>query len=296
MPGPRGEKLDPRDAPEGGQNEGEPLHTDYDGATLPRASPTPSSPSQLALHESREELSMLATVIRSRFDDMVQKAGSAQSPITRLRELKAEFPHVEFDISETNTEDPLALGIYIVMLTQDCNMDSHLLWAKSMLTWIGDSGAFEVKHKYKHVVGYYVQLSEIMLWVLAESSNVEIITQNRRGVLALFDSSILASNNRANAPWGLSRISFPESLPSFSRPGNLNYEAQGHHYSRPVKPVDVYVIDSGIYVEHSEFGGRAIWGPVYAERRRMRPGMELTSPPRSLETNVVSPQKRILLL
>lgn len=58
---------------------------------------------------------------------------------------------------------------------------------------------------------------------------------------------------QANAPWGLSRISKQRRQARFS----------ANSYTYPKNAglgVDVYVIDTGIYVKHTEFEGRARWG------------------------------------
>lgn len=54
------------------------------------------------------------------------------------------------------------------------------------------------------------------------------------------------STGLAQAPWALDRIDQRQ------RPGDLVYQMSGTG-----KGVDVYVIDTGIYIEHPEFGGRA---------------------------------------
>ena len=58
--------------------------------------------------------------------------------------------------------------------------------------------------------------------------------------------------SEANAPWGLARISSRE-------PNATTYvydESAG-------EGTYTYIIDSGIYVDHPEFEGRATWGPSF---------------------------------
>jgi len=58
-------------------------------------------------------------------------------------------------------------------------------------------------------------------------------------------------SSQLNAPWGISRLSsrsLPSSYGSYYYPENAG------------AGVDVYVIDTGINVEHNDFEGRAIWG------------------------------------
>jgi cerevisin len=56
-----------------------------------------------------------------------------------------------------------------------------------------------------------------------------------------------------NAPWGLARISHRDSL-NFGTFSKYLYAADGG------EGVDVYVIDTGTYVDHVDFEGRAHWG------------------------------------
>jgi oryzin len=51
------------------------------------------------------------------------------------------------------------------------------------------------------------------------------------------------------APWGLGRISHKEK-------GSTDYI----YDTTAGEGVTVYVIDTGVYIEHSEFGDRATWG------------------------------------
>lgn len=55
-----------------------------------------------------------------------------------------------------------------------------------------------------------------------------------------------------NAPWGLERLSH-RMLPK-------TYSGEFHYPDSSGAGVDVYVIDTGIYVDHEEFEGRARWG------------------------------------
>jgi cerevisin len=56
-----------------------------------------------------------------------------------------------------------------------------------------------------------------------------------------------------NAPWGLARISHRKSL-SFGTFNKYLYNEDGG------EGVDVYVIDTGTYIDHVDFEGRASWG------------------------------------
>ena len=80
----------------------------------------------------------------------------------------------------------------------------------------------------------------------------------RRSPLVAFvehDSEVhaLAHDTQNGAPWGLARISHREPL----NLGNFNKYLYDDNAGAGV---DAYVIDTGINVNHKEFGGRATWG------------------------------------
>ena len=61
------------------------------------------------------------------------------------------------------------------------------------------------------------------------------------------------SEMEKSAPWGLARISHRKQL-SFATYDKYLYSLDGG------EGVDAYVIDTGTYVDHEDFGGRATWG------------------------------------
>jgi cerevisin len=67
--------------------------------------------------------------------------------------------------------------------------------------------------------------------------------------------SINAQTSRANAPWGLQRISSPNQVQG--DPMDLSYTYSFEDEERLGSGVDVYVIDTGVNVGHAAFGGRA---------------------------------------
>lgn len=64
---------------------------------------------------------------------------------------------------------------------------------------------------------------------------------------------VYTSELQRNAPWGLARISHRESL-SFGTFNKYQYADE------PGKDIKVYVIDTGVNIEHVDLEGRAIWG------------------------------------
>ncbi|KAJ3000181.1 hypothetical protein NUW54_g6827 [Trametes sanguinea] len=71
---------------------------------------------------------------------------------------------------------------------------------------------------------------------------------------------INAAVTQTNAPWGLQRISQTAKLSS----QNTNALTYTYTYdSTAGSGVDIYIVDTGIYTAHSEFGGRARWGATF---------------------------------
>ncbi|QRV96495.1 subtilisin-like protease 8 [Ceratobasidium sp. AG-Ba] len=64
---------------------------------------------------------------------------------------------------------------------------------------------------------------------------------------------------QTDAPWGTSRISRRYGFGSRS-PDDLNYIFRYKH-SDP--GIDVYVLDTGVNIDHEDFGGRAEWGATF---------------------------------
>jgi cerevisin len=67
------------------------------------------------------------------------------------------------------------------------------------------------------------------------------------------DQVVYALDTQKNAPWGLARISHRDSL-TFRTYNRYPHDPNGG------KGVTVYVVDTGVNVNHVDFGGRATWG------------------------------------
>jgi len=65
---------------------------------------------------------------------------------------------------------------------------------------------------------------------------------------------------QTNATWGLARITQADKLQE-QNPDALDFEYSYDKYGG--EGVDIYVIDSGVYLDHVEFGGRAVWGATF---------------------------------
>jgi len=99
--------------------------------------------------------------------------------------------------------------------------------------------------------GFVSDVDDDALAALRANPDVESISED--GVVSI-------AATQTNAPWGLGRIDQAAKL------SPANAAALNHSYTYDDTAgagVDVYVIDTGIYTAHSDFGGRASWGISY---------------------------------
>ncbi|KAI8350106.1 peptidase, S8A subfamily [Mortierella sp. GBAus27b] len=99
-----------------------------------------------------------------------------------------------------------------------------------------------IHRKFQKVPGFAATVNQAALKELLAADEVEFVEQ---------DSIISISGSQSSPPsWGLTRIS--QRTRNLSAPYLYN-DAAG-------EGVTAYVVDTGIYVDHSEFEGRASWG------------------------------------
>lgn len=103
-----------------------------------------------------------------------------------------------------------------------------------------------IEHVYDtpNLKGYSGKFDDRILQAIRESDDVAFVEH---------DSMVYANELQRNAPWGLSRVSHPDPL-TFKNYQKYQYDPNGGD------GVKVYVIDTGVNVEHTDFGGRALWG------------------------------------
>ncbi|KAJ7350736.1 peptidase S8/S53 domain-containing protein [Mycena albidolilacea] len=105
-------------------------------------------------------------------------------------------------------------------------------------------GVFGIKHVYPHINGYAGHFSPDSVEQLRAMPEVDFIER---------DQIVRIQDVQKQAPWGLARVSHRSKL-TFATFKKYEYDSKGG------EGVDVYVIDTGINVDHVEFGGRASWG------------------------------------
>ncbi|KAF9041515.1 serine protease [Panaeolus papilionaceus] len=129
-------------------------------------------------------------------------------------------------------------GKYIVNFKKGASRHG---WAKKL----------KVTESWDLVNGFAAELDEAALNELRASKDVELISED--GIMHAFAT-------QTNAPWGLQRISQRAKLSGTSTTAltyTYNYDSSAG------SGVDIYIVDTGIYTAHSDFGGRARWGASF---------------------------------
>ncbi|KAF9179166.1 hypothetical protein BGZ51_007161 [Haplosporangium sp. Z 767] len=105
----------------------------------------------------------------------------------------------------------------------------------------GRGRKFTIHRKYNKFGGFAATLNKAALKEILASDEVEYVEQ---------DAVVSISGTESSPTWGLARVS----------QRNLNNNADYLYNDAAGEGITAYVIDTGIYVGHSEFGGRASWG------------------------------------
>ncbi|KAG8781986.1 subtilisin-like serine protease [Ceratobasidium sp. 428] len=157
-------------------------------------------------------------------------------------------------VSVTMAKGEANPGSYVIFLKDNINMKTHKAWldAERAKKAKGNPGStLKITNDYDKLNGYSVKLTADTLEELTKSPDIAMIVQDARCKTAL---------RQTNAPWGISRISQRLRLPLGSKVTDVNYI-----FDR--KPsgagVDVYVLDTGVNINHVDFGGRARWGATF---------------------------------
>ncbi|RIA98704.1 serine protease [Glomus cerebriforme] len=103
-----------------------------------------------------------------------------------------------------------------------------------------------IKHTFdfKDFQGYAGRFSNEILDKIRRSDEVAYVER---------DQVVYATSLQTNAPWGLARISHRPAL-TFGTFNKYLYDDQGGD------GVTIYIIDTGININHVDFEGRAVWG------------------------------------
>ncbi|KAH9965429.1 peptidase S8/S53 domain-containing protein [Russula dissimulans] len=184
-------------------------------------------------------LSLAASSLATPLSTSNQRGAPQGSPfyLAPLHTAEHEAPH------------GLVNNSYIVMLKKDlplAALDNHFNFVQTAHAedpnLDDDAG---IRHVYDgHIKGYAGKFTESVLERIREMPEVEFVER---------DQIVKTQDKQVSAPWGLARISHRQKL-TFGTFTKYEYDHSGG------EGVDVYIIDTGIYVDHEEFEGRASWG------------------------------------
>ncbi|KAF8646921.1 hypothetical protein AX16_007013 [Volvariella volvacea WC 439] len=139
-----------------------------------------------------------------------------------------------------------ATGKYIVVLKDGVSK-------ANVLSTLGAPIATAESIQWQIINGFAAELDDESLNILRASEDVDYITED--GIVEINDYVV-----QTDAPWGLGRISQDAKLTD-QDPYALTYT---YTYDESAgEGVDIYVVDTGVYIEHEEFEGRATWGATF---------------------------------
>ncbi|KAG6814274.1 hypothetical protein H0H87_008657, partial [Tephrocybe sp. NHM501043] len=107
-------------------------------------------------------------------------------------------------------------------------------------------------HKLGIINGFAGELGDTVLETLRAHPDVESIHE---------DPVYYTDGSQNDSPWGLCRLSQQAAIASGNDPSGLYYNFYYDAYGG--EEVDIYVIDTGVYVDHLDFRGRARWGTSF---------------------------------
>ncbi|KAG6847163.1 hypothetical protein H0H93_009772, partial [Arthromyces matolae] len=129
-------------------------------------------------------------------------------------------------------------------------------------------------HEYQLINGFSAKLDEAEVYELRKNPDVEYLAED---ILV----KATAVETQHDASWGLARLCTVDRLAdqnakfvrlSYSKQNcltdYLNVSNANFTFtfdSSAGEGCDIYVLDTGVYLEHEEFGGRAVWGATFAE-------------------------------
>jgi serine protease len=142
---------------------------------------------------------------------------------------------------------------YIVVLHETTSLEERDAHVSLLKAQIGDSPAAEVTGVFGilDLVGYFARLTPALLKEILEHPQVKYVEQDQvmsiTSAVEAEDEAPLAVITQVGATWGLDRIDQRD----------LPLNQQFIYDSRAGTGVDVFIVDTGLLITHTQFGGRA---------------------------------------
>ncbi|OLY79926.1 Subtilisin-like protease [Smittium mucronatum] len=140
---------------------------------------------------------------------------------------------------------------YIVVLKnavtpEGIEFKNHMQSLKGLISEkSSDLHSNKIIHVYKQgLVGYSGYFDDVVLNSIRNYKEVDYIEK---------DQIVSVADTQSGAPWGLARISHRDPLNAITGDKYIYNPSAG-------QGVTAYVVDTGIYIQHSDFEGRAFWG------------------------------------
>jgi len=137
-------------------------------------------------------------------------------------------------------------GQYVVVLKKGADLSKHIQKVNEAM--IFDSPANELLHEYSigDFKGYALQCTQKVMQAIRES---EVVAE-------VYEDGLASIEGVQNDPpsWGLDRTS----------QRNLPLDRAYHYPDNAGAGVNMYTLDTGIYIQHNDFEGRAVWGANYS--------------------------------
>lgn len=153
-------------------------------------------------------------------------------------------PHPKVKLPTAQAKDIIA-DSYIVVYNTGITADvtaSHVEFVNSIIAKRDNAASIGATYKIKDFSGYQISADEATIVEIANKPEVAYIEKDQK----VYASKLKTQNG---APWGLGRISHQEK-------GSNAYI----YDSSAGRGVTVYVVDTGVYAAHTQFGGRASMG------------------------------------
>ncbi|PVG02617.1 putative subtilisin-like serine protease [Serendipita vermifera] len=137
---------------------------------------------------------------------------------------------------------PSAQDSYIVVLKKETNCSAHLSQVSTNFFIADENNSFHVRRQYNRALnGYNAHIKGAAIDMILADPSVDYIVED----------------SIASISWTGPPRPQPRMVDAFGR------RAEAPTNGTDGEGVDIYGIDTGIYLEHNDFGGRAVWGATF---------------------------------